>query len=44
MFFVANNPQPNVGGRDIERLEEDVRILTNILSEAESLTVSHQVK
>lgn len=38
----ANNPQPNVGGRDIERLEEDVRILTNILSEAESLTVSHQ--
>ena len=41
--ILANNPQATTGNKEIEKLEEDIRILAAVSTTMESLSVPHQV-
>ena len=42
-YILANNPQATTGNKEIEKLEEDIRILAAVSTTMESLSVPHQV-
>lgn len=44
LFVVVNTAQQNFDNEDIERLDEDVRILNNMLTAADGLSIPHQVR